>query len=166
MQEIEGGGRTDCWYAYPVSSPARVARREQFDKPLDDMQHSDALVVARLDCLGRNAGEVLANIQVLATLGVRVFLFQFAPLELASRAGKSIPLTLAAGAEMESVRLAAKETKGDRNPGRPLKTTWEQRAAMAAARRRGESLRAIGMRFAVSPSTVSAATAELMLKEA
>lgn len=170
MLEIERSGyEIDCWYADAVGKPTRAPHRRQFNKLLDHIQKSDALVVSKLDRLGRDAAQMLANIQALATLGVKVFVLRFEPLDLASPAASLMLLMLGAVADMESDRLAAKvqanHAKGGRKPGRPSATSQEQRAAMAAARRRGESLSALAGRYAVSRSTVLAATAELMTKE-
>lgn len=55
MLEIERSGyEIDCWYADAVGKPARAPQREQFNKLLDYIQKSDALVVSKLDRPGRD----------------------------------------------------------------------------------------------------------------
>lgn len=57
-------------------------------KLLDRMESSDALVVSKLDRLGRNAMDVRTTVQQLASRGVRVHCLALGGVDLTSPAGK------------------------------------------------------------------------------
>jgi putative DNA-invertase from lambdoid prophage Rac len=105
---------------------------------LAKLRTKDAVVVSKLDRLGRDAPDVLAAIKTLAYLGVEVVVLQLGKLDLTSPAGKLMLAMLAAVAEMErdlivertQAGLARAKAEG-KTLGRPAKTTPEQRKAMA-----------------------------------
>lgn len=172
--EIERAGyEIDYWFADNPDKPMRAPQRGQFKKLLGKIHRADVLVVSKLNRLGRDTQVMLANIQTLSALGVKVFVIRFEPIDLASPEAKLMLVTLAAVAEIESDRRAKKaqaqderRARGMQMRGRPAKTNQAQRAAMAAARERGESVSSLARRYALSDSTVRDVTAKLMSKAA
>lgn len=137
--EIEQAGYVvEYWFADTVSGKAHAAQRNQFGVLLlAKLRAKDALVVSKLDRLGRDAPDVLATIKSLAGLGVEVVVLQLGKTDLTSPAGKLSLAMLAAVAEMErdlivertQAGLARAKAEG-KTLGRPSKTTSEQRNAL------------------------------------
>ena len=160
--EIERAGYSvEYWYTDTVSGKAHAAQRKQFGDMLAKLRKKDTVVVSKLDRLGRDAPDVLATIQVLASLDVEVVVLQLGKLDLTSPAGKLMLAMLAAVAEMErdlivertQAGLARAKAEG-KTLGRPAKTTPEQRKAMAQGYANNQSVSALAKLFGVSRSTV------------
>jgi putative DNA-invertase from lambdoid prophage Rac len=160
--EIERAGYTvEYWFADMVSGKAHAAQRKHFKEMLGKLRTRDIVVVSKLDRLGRDAPDVLATIERLASLGVEVVVLQLGKLDLASPAGKLMLAMLAAVAEMErdlivertQAGLARAKAEG-KTLGRPSKTTPEQRRAMAQGYASKQSVSALAKLYSVSRATV------------
>jgi putative DNA-invertase from lambdoid prophage Rac len=162
--EIERAGyAVEYWFADTVSGKAHAAQRMQFRDMLTKLRKKDAVVVSKLDCLGRDAPDVLATIKTLAGLGVEVVVLQLGKLDLTSPAGKLMLAMLAAVAEMERDLIVERTQAGltrakadGKILGRPAKTTPEQRKAMVQGYANKLSVSALAKLYGVSRSTVLA----------
>ena len=70
-------------------------------KLVDRLEPGDVLVVTKLDRLGRNAMDVRATVEQLASSGVRVHCLALGGVDLTSPAGKMTMQVIAAVAEFE-----------------------------------------------------------------
>jgi DNA invertase Pin-like site-specific DNA recombinase len=160
--EIERAGyAVEYWYADTVSGKAHAAQRRQFGILFDKLRKGDALVVSKLDRLGRDAPDVLATIKSLGALQVEVVVLQLGKLDLTSAAGKLMLSMLAAVAEMERDLIVERTQAGlararaeGKTLGRPAKTTAEQRAAMVKGYAGKQSISALARLYGVSRATV------------
>jgi DNA invertase Pin-like site-specific DNA recombinase len=95
-----------------------------------DKLKDDIVVVTKLDRLGRDAVDVLATIQRLGELEIKVIVLQLGQLDLTSPAGRMMLTMFAAVAEMERDLLLKRNKAGleraraeGKTLGRPRKTT-------------------------------------------
>lgn len=162
-REIEAAGyQVEFWFADEgVSGKVSAFQRPQFAKMLSQIRDGEALVVTKLDRLGRDAQDVGATIKLLATRRVEVVVLQLGKLDLTSAAGKLMLNMLAAVAEMERDLLVERTQAGlerakagGKTLGRPVRTTQEQRAAMIKRHQAGESIRALATAYTLSRATV------------
>jgi len=162
-REIEAAGyAVDYWHADEgVSGKVSAAQRPQFAKMLGQIRDGETLVVTKLDRLGRDAQDVGATIKALAARRIEVIVLQLGKLDLTSAAGKLMLTMLAAVAEMERDLLVERTQSGlarakaeGKTLGRPTLTTDEQRAAMVARFKAGESISALSRDYDVSRASV------------
>lgn len=162
-REIEAAGYAiDYWYADEgVSGKVSASQRPQFAKMLGQIRDGETLVVSKLDRLGRDAQDVGATIKALAARRVEVVVLQLGKLDLTSAAGKLMLTMLAAVAEMERDLLVERTQSGlarakaqGKTLGRPALTTDEQRMAMAARFKAGDSISALSRDYNVSRASV------------
>lgn len=94
--------------------PGSVAAKQRggFSKLLDRLETGDVLVVTKLDRLGRNAMDVRATVEELATMGVRVHCLALGGADLTSAAGKMTMSVLSAVAEFERDLLLERTAAG------------------------------------------------------
>ena len=71
-----------------ISGSVAASQRPGFSKLVDRMEEGDVLVVAKLDRLGRNAIDVRATVEQLASMGVRVHCLALGGVDLTSAAGR------------------------------------------------------------------------------
>lgn len=162
-REIEASGyAVDYWYADEgMSGKVSATLRPQFAKMLGQIRNGETLVVTKLDRLGRDAQDVGASIKALAARRIEVIVLQLGKLDLTSAAGKLMLTMLAAVAEMERDLLVERTQSGlarakaeGKTLGRPALTTDEQRAAMVARFKAGESISALSRHYDVSRASV------------
>src|ERR1039457_6973108 len=84
-----------------ISGSVAAKERPEFVKLIDRMEQGDVLVVTKLDRLGRNAMDVRATIEQLASSGIRVHCLALGGVDLTSLAGKLTMQVIAAVAEFE-----------------------------------------------------------------
>ena len=84
-----------------VSGSTATRERKGFAKLMDRLEAGDVLIVTKLDRLGRNAMDVRATVEALATAGVRVHCLALGGVDLASSAGKLTMGVINAVAEFE-----------------------------------------------------------------
>ncbi|MBO7807924.1 recombinase family protein [Burkholderia pseudomallei] len=126
------------------------------------LERSDALVVTKLDRLGRNTSDVLTTIDRLTGMGVRLHCLALEGVDLTSAAGKLHLTVLAAVAQFERDLLIERTHAGlararaeGRKGGRPDALTDAQKAEIRAALARGDmSARSLAKQYGVSPTTV------------
>ena len=95
-----------------ISGSVPAANRPGFAKLIDRLEEGDVLVVTKLDRLGRNAMDVRATVEKLATTGVRVHCLALGGVDLASPAGKMTMQVIAAVAEFERDLLVERTQSG------------------------------------------------------
>jgi len=162
-QEIEQAGFTvDYWFADEgVSGKVSAKQRPQFKTLLDQIRDGETLVVSKLDRLGRDAQDVGATIKELASRRIEVIVLQLGKLDLASSAGKLMLAMLAAIAEMERDLLVERTKSGlarakaeGKVLGRPVKTSYIQRAAIIRERAAGSNISSLSRSFGISRASV------------
>lgn len=144
-----------------ISGSVAASQRPGFTKLLDKMEGGDVLVVTKLDRLGRNAMDVRATVEKLATAGVRVHCLQLGGADLTSAAGKLTMQVLCAVAEFERDLLIERTNSGieraksqGKHTGRKHSLTVEQRAEVQRRLAAGESVRAIAAEFDTTRQTI------------
>lgn len=144
-----------------VSGSVPAMERKGFRKLMDRIDWDDVLVVTKLDRLGRNAMDVRATVEQLASMKVRVHCLALGGVDLTSAAGKMTMAVIAAVAEFErdllvertQAGLARAKTEG-RKLGRPSSLTAEQQEMVRQQRASGASLGALAKQFGVSRSAI------------
>ena len=106
-----------------ISGSVAAKERPGFVKLIDRMESGDVLVVTKLDRLGRNAMDVRATVEQLASAGVRVHCLALGGVDLTSPAGKMTMQVIAAVAEFERDLLIERTQSGivrAKAAGKPL----------------------------------------------
>ena len=91
IQEIAAAGFTvqkGRVIAETVSGSVPAMKRKGFLALLNKLEAADVLIVTKLDRLGRNAMDVRASVERLASIGVRVHCLALGGVDLTSPAGK------------------------------------------------------------------------------
>jgi len=147
-----------------VSGSVAAMERTGFAKLVDRLEDGDVLIVTKLDRLGRNAMDVRATVEKLATEGVRVHCLALGGVDLTSAAGKMTMGVISAVAEferdllVERTRSGLERAKGEgKKLGRPSALTPSQRATVLARRAEGVSLGSLAAEFGVSRSAIQRA---------
>ena len=153
-----------------ISGSVSAMDRPQFARLVDRMEPGDVLVVTRLDRLGRNAMDVRATVEHLASLGVRVHCLALGGVDLTSPAGKMTMGVIAAVAEFERDLLIERTQAGlvrakqqGKVLGRPPVLTPEQQGTVRARRNEGVSLGALAKEFGVSKAAIQRAEKRVSL---
>jgi putative DNA-invertase from lambdoid prophage Rac len=162
--ELEQAGyRIDYWHEDTISGSTNALGRPGFAAMLGKMRDGEALVVSKLDRLGRDAIDVMATVRMLATRDIRVIVHSLGGVDLASPTGKLLVTMLAAVAEMERDLLIERTRAGivraraeGKAIGRPSKTTPQRRAEMLTSLSVGATVSAVARAFDVSRATVIA----------
>ncbi|MGH8379755.1 recombinase family protein [Pseudomonas sp.] len=117
-----------------ISGSVATKERPGFQKLMERLESSDVLVVTKLDRLGRNAMDVRATVELLASAGIRVHCLALGGVDLTSSTGKMTMQILGAVAEFERDLLIERTQSGlkrakaeGKRLGRPeaVKTTAE-----------------------------------------
>ena len=98
--------------AETVSGSVAAMERKGFLTLLNKLESGDVLVVTKLDRLGRNAMDVRATVERLASVGVSVHCIALGGADLASPAGKMTMGVIAAVAEFERDLLIERTQSG------------------------------------------------------
>ena len=90
--EIERAGYSvDYWFADEgVSGTVLAAQRPQFRDMFTKIRKGEALVVTKIDRLGRDAVDIQQTVKELKVMGVRVFVTQLGATDLTNSAGKML----------------------------------------------------------------------------
>ncbi|MDR5878798.1 recombinase family protein [Caballeronia sp. LZ032] len=144
-----------------ISGSVAARERPGFSRLLDRLEDGDVLIVTKLDRLGRNAMDVRATVEHLASIGVRVHCMALGGVDLTSAAGKMTMGVLGAVAEFERDLLIERTQAGlararseGKVMGRPRALSEQQRDAVLDRLAAGESVSAIARALAVSRPTV------------
>ena len=164
---VDAGWPIRAWYAESISGGTMASQRPEWGRLLSDMKAhlrtglKVALVVSKLDRLGRDAIDVQSTVRALSDLGIRVYVHQLGDVDLTSTTGKPMLAMLCAFAEFErdlivertQAGLARAKAEG-KQLGRPASTTPEQREQVRRRYAEGESVSALARAFRVSRGTV------------
>ncbi|MDB5763971.1 MAG: recombinase family protein [Herminiimonas sp.] len=144
-----------------VSGSVAATERKGFAKLLDKLESDDVLIVTKLDRLGRNAMDVRATVERLASLGVRVHCLQLGGVDLTSPAGKMTMQVINAVAEferdllIERTNAGIKRAKAEGKPfGRPSALTDTQRSEVVTRLHSGVPVAQIARDFKTSRQTI------------
>ncbi|MGZ2411972.1 putative DNA-invertase from lambdoid prophage Rac [Sphingomonas sp. F9_3S_D5_B_2] len=149
-----------------VSGSTPAKERKGFAKLVDKLESGDVLVVTKLDRLGRNAMDLRATVEQLASEGVRVHCLSLGGVDLTSAAGKMTMGVIAAVAEFERDLLIERTQAGlkrakasGKQLGRPSALSNIDKAAVRAKRLKGASLGVLAKEYGVSRAAIQRATA-------
>jgi putative DNA-invertase from lambdoid prophage Rac len=144
-----------------VSGSVAAKGRRGFTKLIERMESGDVLVVTKLDRLGRNAMDVRATVEQLASSGVRVHCLALGGVDLTSPAGKMTMQVIAAVAEFERDLLIERTQSGiirakaaGKQFGRPPVLNAEKRAAVVERLEAGASIAEIAREFKTTRQTI------------
>jgi putative DNA-invertase from lambdoid prophage Rac len=144
-----------------ISGSVATNQRPGFSKLVDRMEEGDVLVVTKLDRLGRNAIDVRATIEQLASIGVRVHCLALGGVDLTSAAGRMTMQVLNAVAEFERDLLIERTNAGierakaaGRRMGRPPALTDHQRQTVLQRLGKGDSVSAIARECKTTRQTI------------
>lgn len=150
--------------AETVSGSTAAMQRAGFSRLVDRLEDEDVLVVTKLDRLGRNAMDVRATVEHLATMNVRVHCLALGGVDLTSAAGKMTMAVIAAVAEFERDLLVERTQAGlsrakaeGKRLGRPSSLTAEQLEEVRRKRATGASLGVLAKQYGVSRSAIQRA---------
>lgn len=144
-----------------VSGSSAIDQRPGFKRLLDRLEAGDALVVTKLDRLGRNATDVTLTVARLEGMGVRVHCLALGGLDLTSAAGKMTMGVIAHVAQFERDLLIERTQAGlerAKAEGAVLGRRWtidaDQRAEVQAALAAGASVAALARQYDTSRQTI------------
>ena len=144
-----------------ISGSVAASQRPGFAKLMNKLEAGDALVVTKLDRLGRNAMDVRATIDRLTELGIRVHCLALGGVDLTSAAGKMTMQVLNAVAEFERDLLIERTQSGiarakaeGKHLGRKHSLTKERREEVQRRLAAGESVSAIAREFETTRQTI------------
>ena len=144
-----------------ISGSVAAKKRPGFIKLMDRMESGDILVVTKLDRLGRNAMDVRATVEQLASLGVRVHCLALGGVDLTSSAGKMTMQVIAAVAEFERDLLIERTQAGinrakaaGKKFGRPPALTMAERVAVMERLAAGINVTELAREFKTTRQTI------------
>jgi putative DNA-invertase from lambdoid prophage Rac len=144
-----------------VSGSVAANQRAGFSKLQDKLESGDVLVVTKLDRLGRNAMDVRATVEALASAGVRVHCLALGGVDLTSAAGKMTMQVLNAVAEFERDLLIERTNSGiarakaeGKHMGRKHSLSAKQREEVQQRLAGGESVRALAGEYGTTRQTI------------
>ncbi|MGQ3110873.1 MAG: recombinase family protein, partial [Brevundimonas sp.] len=147
-----------------ISGSVAAYERPQFAKLSDRLEKGDVLIVTKLDRLGRNAMDVRATVERLATSGVRVHCLALGGVDLTSAAGRMTMGVIAAVAEFERDLLVERTQSGlqrakgeGRRLGRPPLLSATMLAGIRTKRSEGASLGDLAKEYGVTRSAIQRA---------
>ena len=164
VQEIASNGfgvEAKRVIAETVSGSVAARERPGFSKLVEKLESGDVLIVTKLDRLGRNAMDVRATVESLATEGVRVHCLALGGMDLTSPAGKMTMGVINAVAEFERDLLIertqwglARAKASGKTLGRPSALSIAAQGEVRQKRLEGVSLGALAKHYGVSRAAI------------
>jgi putative DNA-invertase from lambdoid prophage Rac len=128
---------------------------------LNKLEAADVLIVTKLDRLGRNAMDVRASVERLASIGVRVHCLALGGVDLTSPAGKMTMGVIAAVAEFERDLLVERTQSGlirakaqGKVLGRPRSVDAQASKLVVERLQRGEAVAALAREYGTSRQSI------------
>ena len=147
--------------AETVSGSVAAMERKGFLTLLNKLESGDVLVVTKLDRLGRNAMDVRATVERLASVGVRVHCLALGGADLASPAGKMTMGVIAAVAEFERDLLIERTQSGltraksqGKKLGRPSSLEANEIKLVEQGLANGETVAALARAYGTSRQSI------------
>ena len=147
--------------AETVSGSVAAMERKGFLTLLNKLESGDVLVVTKLDRLGRNAMDVRATVERLASVEVRVHCLALGGADLASPAGKMTMGVIAAVAEFERDLLIERTQSGlaraksqGKSLGRPKSLGATQINLVEQRLAEGETIAGLAREFGTSRQSI------------
>ena len=147
--------------AETVSGSVAAMERKGFLTLLNKLESGDVLVVTKLDRLGRNAMDVRATVERLASVGARVHCLALGGADLASPAGKMTMGVIAAVAEFERDLLIERTQSGlaraksqGKSLGRPRSLGATQINLVEQRLAEGETIAGLAREFGTSRQSI------------
>ena len=144
-----------------VSGSVAAMERKGFLTLLNKLESGDVLVVTKLDRLGRNAMDVRATVERLASVGVRVHCLALGGADLASPAGKMTMGVIAAVAEFERDLLIERTQSGltraksqGKKLGRPSSLEANEIKLVEQGLAKGETVAALARAYGTSRQSI------------
>ena len=144
-----------------ISGSIAARERPGFRKLQEKLEAGDALIVTKLDRLGRNAMDVRQTVEALAKLGVKVHCLALGGVDLTSPAGKMTMAVISAVAEFERDLLIertqaglARVKKEGKVLGRPRALSDTQTADVMQRLAAGEAIAAVARALKTSSATI------------
>ncbi len=144
-----------------ISGSVAASERPGFAKLLDRLEDGDILIVTKLDRLGRNAMDVRATVERLASIGVRVHCLALGGTDLTSAAGRMTMGVLNAVAEFERDLLIERTQAGierakaaGKTMGRPSALSLAQQAAARERLAAGASVSELAREYKTTRQTI------------
>ena len=164
IQEIAAAGFTvkkGRAIAETVSGSVPAMERSGFLALLNKLEAADVLIVTKLDRLGRNAMDVRASVERLASMGVRVHCLALGGVDLTSPAGRMTMGVIAAVAEFERDLLVERTQAGlsrakaqGKVLGRPRSIDAQASKMVVERLERGEAIAALAREFGTSRQSI------------
>lgn len=164
VREIEAAGfsiDTKRVVTETISGSVAAMERKGFARLVDRLEAGDVLIVTKLDRLGRNAMDVRATVDRLASEGVKVHCLALGGIDLTSAAGRMTMTVISAMAEFERDLLIERTQSGlerakaeGKTLGRPSALTAGQRQEVIVKRQAGASLGALAKEYRVSRAAI------------
>ena len=164
IQEIAAAGFTvqkGRVIAETVSGSVPAMKRKGFLALLNKLEAADVLIVTKLDRLGRNAMDVRASVEHLASIGVRVHCLALGGVDLTSPAGKMTMGVIAAVAEFERDMLIERTQSGlarakaqGKVLGRPRSVDAQASRIVVERLQRGEAVAALAREYGTSRQSI------------
>jgi putative DNA-invertase from lambdoid prophage Rac len=147
--------------AETVSGSVAAMERKGFLTLLNKLESGDVLVVTKLDRLGRNAMDIRATVERLASVGVRVHCLALGGADLASPAGKMTMGVIAAVAEFERDLLIERTQSGltraksqGKKLGRPSSLEASEIKLVEQGLAKGETVAALARTYGTSRQSI------------
>ena len=144
-----------------VSGSVPAMERKGFLALLNKLEVADVLIVTKLDRLGRNAMDVRASVERLASIGVRVHCLALGGVDLTSPAGKMTMGVIAAVAEFERDLLIERTQSGlarakaqGKVLGRPRSVDAQASRIVVERLQRGEAVAALAREYSTSRQSI------------
>lgn len=164
LNEVEAAGfnvQPHRMFMETISGSVAARERPAFISLLNKVEAGDILVVTKLDRLGRNAMDVRATVEDLATQGVKVHCLALGGIDLTSAAGKMTMGVIAAVAEFERDLLIERTQAGiarakaaGRHCGRPSALSAHQAWEIVERLTSGASVAALAREHGISRQTI------------
>ncbi|MFP3798439.1 recombinase family protein [Paraburkholderia sp. SIMBA_027] len=144
-----------------ISGSVAAMDRPGFAKLVDRLESGDALIVTKLDRLGRNVMDIRATVEMLAAQGVRVHCLALGGVDLTSAAGRMTMNVIASVAEFERDLLIERTQAGlvrakaeGKTLGRPSALTDAQQKEALRRLEAGESVSSLARSYSTSRTTI------------
>ena len=164
IQEIAAAGfavQEGRVIAETVSGSVPAMERKGFMALLNKLEAADVLIVTKLDRLGRNAMDVRASVERLASMGVRVHCLALGGADLTSSSGRMTMGVIAAVAEFERDLLVERTQSGlsrakaqGKVLGRPRSVDAQASKLVVERLQRGEAVAALAREYGTSRQSI------------